>query len=59
MKGMSKAVQRLAQAVLEQQKVTLYGDYDVDGATNTATLDGGNHRDPQRLQLGEGGLHVG
>lgn len=38
MKGMSKAVQRLAQAVLEQQKVTLYGDYDVDGVSSTALL---------------------
>ncbi|MGZ6076712.1 MAG: single-stranded-DNA-specific exonuclease RecJ, partial [Myxococcaceae bacterium] len=31
MKGMSAAVERLTRAVVQHEKVTLYGDYDVDG----------------------------
>jgi single-stranded-DNA-specific exonuclease len=38
MKGMPAAVQRVAAAVLGKQKVTLYGDYDVDGVSSTALL---------------------
>ena len=38
MKGMPAAVARVAAAVLEKQKVTLYGDYDVDGVSSTALL---------------------
>ena len=38
MKGMSAAVERLTRAVVQQQKVTLYGDYDVDGVCSTALL---------------------
>ena len=38
MKGMPQAVLRLATAVLEKQKTTLYGDYDVDGVSSTALL---------------------
>ncbi len=38
MKGMPQAVQRLVKAVLEKEKVTLYGDYDVDGVSSTALL---------------------
>ncbi|MEP6869767.1 MAG: single-stranded-DNA-specific exonuclease RecJ, partial [Novosphingobium sp.] len=32
------AAERLAQAVLDQETVTIYGDYDVDGATSAALL---------------------
>jgi len=38
MKGMSAAVERLARAVVEREKITLYGDYDVDGVCSTALL---------------------
>lgn len=35
---MDVAAERLAQAVLTQEQVTIYGDYDVDGATSAALL---------------------
>ncbi|WP_407924964.1 single-stranded-DNA-specific exonuclease RecJ [Croceibacterium salegens] len=35
---MELAADRLAQAVLAQETVTIYGDYDVDGATSSALL---------------------
>jgi single-stranded-DNA-specific exonuclease len=35
---MDRAAARLAQAVVEQEKVTIFGDYDVDGATSAALL---------------------
>jgi single-stranded-DNA-specific exonuclease len=38
MKGLPAAVERLARAVKNQDAVTLYGDYDVDGVTSTALL---------------------
>jgi len=38
MKGMSAAVERLTRAVVQGEKVTLYGDYDVDGVCSTALL---------------------
>jgi single-stranded-DNA-specific exonuclease len=38
MKGLPAAVERLARAVRNQDAVTLYGDYDVDGVTSTALL---------------------
>jgi len=38
MKGMSAAVERLTRAIVRQEKVTLYGDYDVDGVCSTALL---------------------
>ena len=37
-KDMDVAADRIAQAVLSQEKVTIYGDYDVDGATSSALL---------------------
>ncbi len=37
-RDMDAAADRLAQAVLEQETVTIYGDYDVDGATSAALL---------------------
>ncbi len=40
MKGMTDAVKRLAQAIVKQESVTLYGDYDVDGVSSTALLKG-------------------
>jgi single-stranded-DNA-specific exonuclease len=36
---MDKAVQRIAEAVEKNQKIILFGDYDVDGITATALLD--------------------
>ena len=38
MPGMEPAVSRLKQAVAERQKITIYGDYDVDGITGVAIL---------------------
>ncbi len=37
-RDMDAAAERLAQAVLTQERVTVYGDYDVDGATSAALL---------------------
>lgn len=37
-RDMDLAAERIAQAVLGQEKVTIYGDYDVDGATSAALL---------------------
>lgn len=37
-RDMDLAAQRLAQAVLTGEKLTVYGDYDVDGATSAALL---------------------
>jgi len=37
-KDMDSAADRLAQAVLAGEQVTIYGDYDVDGATSAALL---------------------
>ncbi len=38
MKGMEKAVSRLAAAIDSKEKILLYGDYDVDGTTSIALL---------------------
>src|ERR1043165_1941056 len=35
-RDMDKAAERLADAVERQEKVTVFGDYDVDGATSAA-----------------------
>ena len=35
---MDRAVSRLAKAVIESEKVAIFGDYDVDGATASALL---------------------
>ncbi|MEN9684012.1 MAG: single-stranded-DNA-specific exonuclease RecJ [Pseudomonadota bacterium] len=37
-RDMDAAAERLAQAVLSNEQVTIYGDYDVDGATSAALL---------------------
>jgi len=37
-RDMDLAAQRLAQAILTGEKLTVYGDYDVDGATSAALL---------------------
>ncbi len=37
-RDMDTASERLAQAILAKEKVTIYGDYDVDGATSAAVL---------------------
>ena len=38
MKGMDKAVERVVDAKEKDQKVLVYGDYDVDGTTSTALM---------------------
>ena len=38
MKDMDKAVDRMRRAVEEREKITVYGDYDVDGVTSVCTL---------------------
>lgn len=37
-KDMEKASERIIEAILQQQKVTIFADYDVDGATSAALL---------------------
>ena len=38
MKDMDKAVGRIHQAILNREKIVVYGDYDVDGITSTCLL---------------------
>lgn len=38
MKDMDKAVKRLSQAILDNEKILVYGDYDVDGTSAVALL---------------------
>lgn len=38
LKDMDLAVKRLIRALREKEKITIYGDYDVDGTTSTALL---------------------
>ena len=38
MQDMEKAVKRILQAIEKQEKVTIYGDYDVDGITSITVL---------------------
>jgi len=40
MKGMDKAVQRIQEAINRQEKIMIYGDYDVDGTTSVAVVYG-------------------
>ena len=35
---MDAAADRIAQAILSRERITIYGDYDVDGATSSALL---------------------
>jgi len=37
-RDMERAAERIASAVLSREKITIYGDYDVDGATSAALL---------------------
>ena len=36
MKDMDKAVERLSEAIRKEEKILIYGDYDVDGTTSVA-----------------------
>lgn len=38
MKGMEKAVQRIARALEQHERIVIYGDYDVDGMTSVSLL---------------------
>jgi single-stranded-DNA-specific exonuclease len=38
MKGMARAIERIEEAISKNQKVLVYGDYDVDGTTSVATV---------------------
>lgn len=38
LKGMPQAVERLTQAILNQEPIAVYGDYDADGVTATALM---------------------
>ena len=38
MKDMDKAIERVRLAIERQEKITIYGDYDVDGVTSVCTL---------------------
>ena len=38
MKDMDKAVERIKRAIAMKEKITIYGDYDVDGVTSVCTL---------------------
>lgn len=40
MKDMDKAVERLTKAISSDEKIMIYGDYDVDGTTSVATFYG-------------------
>jgi single-stranded-DNA-specific exonuclease len=40
MKDMEKAVERLEKAIAKNEKIMVYGDYDVDGTTSVATFYG-------------------
>lgn len=38
LKDMDKAASRIADAIINKEKITVFGDYDVDGATSSALL---------------------
>jgi single-stranded-DNA-specific exonuclease len=38
LKDMDKAIERIYQAIQNKEKISVFGDYDVDGATSTALL---------------------
>ncbi len=38
LKGMDKGVERIYESIEKSEKITIYGDYDVDGSTSTALL---------------------
>ena len=40
MKGMDKAINRLKEAIQNEEKILVYGDYDVDGVTSVAIVYG-------------------
>ena len=59
MKDMDRAVERVEAAVRNQEKIMVYGDYDVDGTTAVALVYKvpAAHRPPQPALLHTGPLH--
>ncbi len=53
LKGMDAAVARIQRAVADQEKILIWGDYDVDGTTGTVLL-----REMLSLLGSESGFHV-
>ena len=62
LKDMEKAVERILEGLAQKRKITIYGDYDVDGITSTSILfmflkeNGGNidYYVPDRIEEGYG-----
>jgi len=62
MKGMEKAVERVIKAIIAREKITVYGDYDVDGITSIALIKNFfyevgiqvDHYIPKRIEEGYG-----
>lgn len=50
MKDMDKAVTRLTEAIARQEKILVYGDYDVDGTTAVSLVYGFLHRYHDQLE---------
>lgn len=49
MKGMAEAVNRISEAIQNQEKILVYGDYDVDGSTSVALFYGFFRKYTQQL----------
>ena len=49
MKGMSEAVNRISEAIQNEEKILVYGDYDVDGSTSVALFYGFFRKYTQQL----------
>ena len=51
LKGMEKAVNRTVEAIKNNQKIGIFGDYDVDGATSTAVLGNYFNDTKQKIEI--------
>jgi hypothetical protein len=52
--GLAPAVDRLLAAIANQERISVHGDYDVDGITSTVIL-----RGPSRCSAGRWAFHPG